>query len=39
LRGNHAMAILAVPDIVILKAVDIGVQAVRVHVHVDHENV
>jgi hypothetical protein len=33
------MVILAVPDVVVLKPVDIGVQTVVVHVHVDHENV
>ncbi|MFZ4648579.1 MAG: hypothetical protein ACOYMB_03000 [Patescibacteria group bacterium] len=31
------MTILAIPDIVILKAVNIGVQTIRIHVHVNHE--
>jgi hypothetical protein len=33
------MAILTVPDVDVLKAVHVDVQAVRIHVHVDHENV
>lgn len=33
------MLVRAVPDIVILKAIHVDIQAVGVHVHVDHENV
>lgn len=33
------MAILGIPDIVVLKPVNVNLQAVRIHVHVDHENV
>lgn len=39
LRGDNAMAILAIPDIVVLKAIHVDIQTVRIHVHVDHENV
>jgi hypothetical protein len=39
LRGDNAMAILTVPDVVVLKTIHVDVQTVRVHVHVDHENV
>jgi len=39
LRGHNAMTILAIPDIVILKAIHVDIQTVRIHVHVDHENV
>ena len=37
LRGNNAMTILAIPDIVILKTIHVDIQTVRIHVHVDHE--
>ena len=39
LRGDNAMTILAIPDIVILKAIHVDIQTVRIHIHVDHENV
>jgi len=39
LRGDDPMAILAIPDIVVLEAVHVDVQTVGIHVHVDHENV
>jgi len=39
LRAEEPMTIVAIPVIVVRKTVDIGVQAVIVHVHVDHENV
>jgi hypothetical protein len=37
LRDDNAMTILAIPDIVILKAIHVDIQTVRIHVHVDHE--
>ena len=36
-RNDHTMTILAIPDIVILKAIHVGIQTVRIHVHVNHE--
>lgn len=39
LRGHNAMAIPAIPDIVALKLSHVHIQAIRIHVHVDHENV
>jgi len=39
LRDDNAMTILAMPDIVILKAIHVDIQTVRIHIHVDHENV
>ena len=37
LRGNKPMAILAIPDVVVLEAIDVDVQTVGVHIHVDHK--
>jgi len=31
------MTVLAIPDIVVLEAVDVGIQTVGVHVHVGHK--
>ena len=31
------MAVLAIPDVVVLKTVDVDVQTVGIHVHVGHE--
>jgi len=31
------MTILAIPDVVVQEAVHVGLQAVRIHVHVGHE--
>ena len=39
LLGDNAMTILAIPDIAILKVIHVDIQTVRIHVHVDHENV
>ena len=33
------MEVLGIPNIVILKAIGIDVQTVRVNIHVDHKNV
>ena len=33
------MSVLGIPDIVILKAIHVDIQTVRIHIHVDHENV
>lgn len=37
LRDDNPMTILAIPDIVILKAIHVDIQTVRIQVHVDHE--
>jgi hypothetical protein len=36
-RHENAMTILSIPDIVIIETVDIGLQTIRIHVHVSHK--
>lgn len=33
------MTILAIPNVVILKAINIDIQTIRIHIHINHENV